>query len=273
MKRYPSVRGAGGRCGRGDGRGWPDHGGRHLCRSADGGDLRRRLHHQRRGGTAGREAVLAWKVDRGRFNGVPLDGLAVVAAVAADGNLGVHEIGGDDANTRAALFLDERATPVQRQALVSMVKALSGRMVGNVVEVSPAPIQFVTDNSDIRVATKNVRLTVRKAIEHTATCGNKKWFSPLSTVNEAEMGTTAENAFSGASLGTKWSDPDKRSAFFGTFSVLTAALAGPPQRRRTGAALPHWPAAQPPRPTVVFFVHLITHGRRAQPRSGSRYFR
>ena len=169
-------------------------------------------------GTAGREAVLAWKVDRGRFNGVPLDGLAVVAAVAADGNLGVHEIGGDDANTRAALFLDERATPVQRQALVSMVKALSGRMVGNVVEVSPAPIQFVTDNSDIRVATKNVRLTVRKAIEHTATCGNKKWFSPLSTVNEAEMGTTAENAFSGASLGTKWSDPDKRSAFFGTFS-------------------------------------------------------
>jgi hypothetical protein len=169
-------------------------------------------------GTAGREAVLAWKVDRGRFNGVPLDGLAVVAAVAADGNLGVHEIGGDDANTRAALFLDERATPTQRQALVSMVKALSGRMVGNVVEVSPTPIQFVAGDSDIRVATKNVRLTVRKAIEHTATCGNKKWFSPLSTVNEAEMGTTAENAFSGASLGTKWSDPDKRSAFFGTFS-------------------------------------------------------
>ena len=53
---------------------------------------------------------------------------------------------------------------------------------------------------------------------HTATCGNKKWFSPLSTVTEAEMGTTAENAFSGTSLGTKWSDPDKRSAFFGTFS-------------------------------------------------------
>ena len=102
-----------------------------------------------------------------------------------------------------------------------MVKALSGRMVGNVVEVSPAPIQFVTGDSDIRVATKNVRLTVRKAIEHTATCGNKKWFSPLSTVNEAEMGTTAENVFSGASLGTKWSDPDKRSAFFGTFWYST----------------------------------------------------
>ena len=31
--------------------------------------------------TAGREALLAWKVDSGRFNGVSLDGLAVVAAV------------------------------------------------------------------------------------------------------------------------------------------------------------------------------------------------
>ena len=32
------------------------------------------------------------------------------------------------------------------------------------------------------------------------------------------MGATVENAFDGASLGTKWSDPNKRSAFFGTFS-------------------------------------------------------
>jgi hypothetical protein len=27
-----------------------------------------------------------------------------------------------------------------------------------------------------------------------------------------------QNAFSGTALGTKWSDPNKRSAFFGTFS-------------------------------------------------------
>jgi hypothetical protein len=32
------------------------------------------------------------------------------------------------------------------------------------------------------------------------------------------MGTTAENAFSGTSLGTRWSDPNKHSAFFGSFS-------------------------------------------------------
>ena len=75
--------------------------------------------------TAGREALLAWKVDNGRFNGVPLDGLAVVAAVSGDANLSVHEIGGEVANTRTALFVDARATEAQRKALVAMVKTLA----------------------------------------------------------------------------------------------------------------------------------------------------
>ena len=35
-------------------------------------------------GTSGREAVLAWNVDRGQFNGVALDGLTVMAAVSGD---------------------------------------------------------------------------------------------------------------------------------------------------------------------------------------------
>jgi hypothetical protein len=169
-------------------------------------------------GTTGREALLAWKVDRGRFDGVRLDGLAVVAAIAADVNLGVHEIGGDVAHARTALFLDARATLTQRKALIAMARTLSHGIVDNVVEMNPVSIEFVAGDHDIRVATKTVRLTVQKAMDHDPGCGNKQWFSPLSAVHHAELGTAAENAFSGASLGTKWSDPDKRSAFFGMFS-------------------------------------------------------
>ena len=66
-------------------------------------------------GTSGREAVLAWKVDRGLFNGVALDGLTVMAAVSGDANLGVHEIGGEQARTRTAIVVDERATTAQRE--------------------------------------------------------------------------------------------------------------------------------------------------------------
>ena len=50
--------------------------------------------------TMGKQAVLAWKVDRGTVNGVSIDGLSVVAALAGDRNLGLHEIGGDRAVVR-----------------------------------------------------------------------------------------------------------------------------------------------------------------------------
>jgi hypothetical protein len=45
-----------------------------------------------------------------------------------------------------------------------------------------------------------------------------QWFHPLSSVTQAEMGLAAEHAFTGSALGTRWSDPNRRSAFFGTFS-------------------------------------------------------
>src|SRR5882724_9322186 len=50
--------------------------------------------------TMGKQAVLAWKIDRGTVNGVSIDGLSVVAALSGDKNLGLHEIGGDRAVVR-----------------------------------------------------------------------------------------------------------------------------------------------------------------------------
>src|ERR1700709_2896377 len=45
--------------------------------------------------TMGKQAVLAWKVDRGSFNGINIDGLSVVAALSGDRNLGMPEMGGE----------------------------------------------------------------------------------------------------------------------------------------------------------------------------------
>jgi hypothetical protein len=168
--------------------------------------------------TTGREALLVWKVDRGSFDGVSLNGLSVVAAIVGDQNLGIREIGGAAAETRAAIFVDERATPAQRSALVAMAKSHSNGMVSKVVELTPTTIQFVDEPSAIRVSAKSLRLTVQKEINHDPSCGARQWFHPLADVSDPAMGTTAENAFSGSALGTKWSDPNKRSSFFGTFS-------------------------------------------------------
>src|SRR3954468_3588831 len=117
-------------------------------------------------GTTGREALLVWKVDRGSFDGVPLNGLAVVAAIAGDQNLGIREIGGAAAATKAAILVDDRATPAQRSALVSMARQHSNGMVSKVVELTASPIQFVDEPEAIRVAANSIRLTVAKAMDH-----------------------------------------------------------------------------------------------------------
>src|SRR5215216_2705175 len=73
--------------------------------------------------TVGKQAVLAWKVDRGTFNGISLDGLSIVAAVSGDRNLGMQEMGGEKAAVRSALYVDQRANAAQQLALVAMANA------------------------------------------------------------------------------------------------------------------------------------------------------
>ena len=167
--------------------------------------------------TMGKQAVLAWKVNRGTVNGVSIDGLSVVAALAGDRNLGLHEIGGDRATVRSVVYVDERANPVQRIALAALAHDLTKSM-GTIVSVTAAPITFSDAGQTIHVATSNVALDVNKVMTHDPTCGAQQWFNPLATVDQATMGVADQNTFSGSLLGTKWSDPNKRSAFFGTFS-------------------------------------------------------
>jgi hypothetical protein len=167
--------------------------------------------------TMGKQAVLAWKVDRGTVNGVSVDGLSIVAALAGDKNLGLHEIGGERATVRSVLYVDERANPAQRLALVAMASDLTKNM-GTIAQVTSAPIAFADAGQEIFIATSNIKLDVNKHMKHDPTCGAMQWFTPLASVSESTMGVAEQNLFTGSLLGTKWSDPDKRSAFFGTFS-------------------------------------------------------
>jgi hypothetical protein len=168
--------------------------------------------------TTGRQALLAWKVDKGSVNGVSLDGLTVVAAVVGDKNLGIHEIGGGKPVSQTVLFVDERANVSQRAALLGMAKGLSGELMGTIVGINSVPIQFADKAEEISVAAPKIVLNVGKHAEHSPTCGAQQWFHPLSSVENPTIGMNNENSFSGSELGSKWSDPNKVSAFFGRFS-------------------------------------------------------
>jgi len=168
--------------------------------------------------TMGRQAVLAWKVDRGSFNGIQVDGLTIVAALSGDRNLGMVEMGGARPVVRSAMFVDQRANPAQQIALVAMASELSKGLVGDIVQVTAAPIRFDDRGGEIQVHAGQVALDVSKHLTHEPTCGAMQWFHPLASVDQAAVGLAAEHTFSGSALGTRWSDPNRRSAFFGTFS-------------------------------------------------------
>src|SRR5262245_42305245 len=71
---------------------------------------------------AGQHAVMAWKVHKGTLDDVRLDGLGVVAVVAASDTLGLKQTG----PARSVLIVDERATEAQRAALIRLAKRQAG---------------------------------------------------------------------------------------------------------------------------------------------------
>jgi hypothetical protein len=171
--------------------------------------------------TAGRQAVLAWRITAGRFDGVALDGLVVAAAIAGDRNLGMREMGGEAPQTvRAIITVDARANAAQQQALAALARTLSGGLITDVVRIDVAPIRFESSAQSIDVSAADVlRLTVNKTMVHDPSCGAMQWFKPFSTqLIHSAMGTADAHAFSGTGLGSKWSAPNKKSAFYGTFS-------------------------------------------------------
>ncbi len=169
--------------------------------------------------TMGRQAVLAWRVDEGRIGGVSLDGLSVVAALSGTHNLGMREMGGEAPTlVKTLLYVDERASAPQRDALVAMAKAAIGDLAFQVVEVQAVPIAFERTHHAAAVRAGDAQLQVEAHIHHDPSCGAMQWFHPLSKGAQAEVGLTRNQAFSGQALGTRWSQVDKRSAFVGTFS-------------------------------------------------------
>ena len=170
--------------------------------------------------TMGRQAVMAWRITSGSFNGVALDGLTGAAAGAGDRNLGMREMGGEEPTAvKAIITVDPRATATQRDALVKLVRELSGGLITHVIRVDVAPVRFATSQNFVEVSVPDtMTLTVNKEMKHDPSCGAMQWFKPFTRLANAAMGVAEAHEYSGTGLGTTWSAPNKRSAFFGTFT-------------------------------------------------------
>jgi hypothetical protein len=169
----------------------------------------------------GNLAVFGWKVNKGDWQGVNVDGLSVIGVVKASGTLGyIHS---NAYPVKSVIIVDERATPAQRLALQSFAKKMAGDLLQDVIRVDVQPIEFTLDgtvhNAKAKLSAGTLAaIQTRAILEGDQICHNEEtWYPPLTKLDHAMPAYALAHKFTGHELGTTWSSPEKRSAFVGSF--------------------------------------------------------
>jgi hypothetical protein len=167
----------------------------------------------------GKNAVLAWKVDKGSFDKVRLDGLGVVAVVAASDTLGLDQTG----PARAVLLVDKKANAAQRTALIGLARKQGGQLIQNVVAVQPADIRLTICNckggacAELQAGAARIKTRCIDA-KHDKACGNESaYYPPLAKGVKVLPATAVEHNFTGKGLKETWKESGRRGAYVGSF--------------------------------------------------------
>ena len=169
----------------------------------------------------GNEAIMGWRVSKGSWDGVALDGLSVVAVVRAKATLG--DPYADPYPAKSVLVVDDQATAAQKQALLKFAHHMTGKLTANVDQVISAPIDLavVKEHHGRALLRAGNFVTVQtRAIDHgDMICGNEETFyPPLTETAHAMPAVATRDEYQGPGLDDRWSTSGKRSAFVGTFA-------------------------------------------------------
>ena len=173
-------------------------------------------------GSVGKDAVLAWRFTGGSLQGASLAGLSVAVVVNASETLGFN--GFNDAKTKnALLIIDASADSEQAAALQAFALNQTGLRAEQVAGVQRAKIAMEFDFYDLTAKLTVgdfVRLTTRKARPNDCICSNESaYYPPLTKLKGFVPGVTIEGEVTARKLSTRWSIPDTRTAYLGTFEV------------------------------------------------------
>lgn len=168
----------------------------------------------------GKEAILAWHVQSGSWDGVALDGLTIAAAVRAKATLG--DPYANPYPAQAVLLVDDQATAQQRAALVSFAKQMGGELLKNVDQTLPAAMEMIVNHERHGVALLRAgqfaTVQTRSLGDKDHVCGNEvTFYPPLSPVAHSMPAVAVTDAYRGPGLGEWWDAHGRRSAFVGTF--------------------------------------------------------
>lgn len=169
----------------------------------------------------GNEAILAWHVETGSWDGVALDGLSIAAAVKAHGTLGdPYE---NPYPAQAVVIVDDEASAPQRAALISFAHQMAGDLLENVAQVIPAPMELVVNPAQHGAAWLRAgqfaTIQTRAIGDHDHVCGNEvTFYPPLSPMAHSMPAVALTDSYQGPGLGVDWESHGRRSAFVGTFA-------------------------------------------------------
>jgi len=171
---------------------------------------------------AGKEAVMAWKVEEGKWAGSELSGLSVALVVKANGTLGTDGVFAQSASRSSSVILiDEKATPEQEQALVAFVKEAAPDFTGDVQKVERTSIRMDNDYTKSHGSLKagrTVEIETRQLAKGDCVCTNEAvFYKPLVDVQQATPAYSLKQSYTGKALGATWDYNNTRSAFLATF--------------------------------------------------------
>jgi hypothetical protein len=170
----------------------------------------------------GNEAIMAWRIQSGSWNGVSLEGFTVAAAIRASATLGDPYANPDP--VQSVLMVDEQASVSQREALVAFAHHMAGPLLRNASQVIPTTMELAVNRERHGVAWLRAGLfatiQTRSLNEHDHLCGNEvTFYPPLTTLAHSMPAVALTDKYRGPGLGVDWESHGKRSAFVGTFSL------------------------------------------------------
>ena len=153
--------------------------------------------------TAGREAILAWRITRGAYQGTALAGVKVVAVVVGDANLGAY-----DGPRRTALYLDANASDAQLQAILALWRREYSQALGKIAAVHRVSISFTQQGDGVRLSIPNLlEVQARKArLPEDAHPASYVWYQPFVPLRNSSLATALDYEYSGTDFQHQWQD-------------------------------------------------------------------
>ena len=167
--------------------------------------------------TGGREAILAWKIRSGTYRGANLAGVRIAAVIRGEGTLSIGS-----SPRPSVLLIESSATKAQRQAAERLVREHYGHLVGTLVNVRAAEIDFTREPERAVLRIKDLlNVEMRKAkLPEDGLQGAILWFDPFIPLEESTLGTSLQDSYSGPEFNYLWSKNDGgTTGYFGTFSL------------------------------------------------------